>query len=213
VTARVRLGAGRVVDIEREVHLGGPLHSKGVLILAGFLGARYAAERPLSLSATLVFEQSYGGVDGDSASCAELLALLSAIAEVPLRQCVAVTGSVNQQGEVQPVGGVNQKIEGFFDVCLQRGLAGDEGVVIPAANVKHLMLRPDVVEAAAAGRFHVWAVETVDEAVEVLTGLPAGEREGGRFRPGTFNARVESRLEGLAEHARDFARAALETAR
>jgi lon-related putative ATP-dependent protease len=213
VTARVRLGSGKVVDIEREVRLGGPLHSKGVLILGGFLAARYVPERPLSLSATLVFEQSYGGVDGDSASCAELLALLSAIGEVPLRQSVAVTGSVDQHGRVQPVGGVNQKIEGFFDVCRERGLVGGEGVVIPAANVKHLMLRGDVVEAAAADRFQIWAVETVDEAIEVLTGLPAGERGASGFPRGTFNQRVEARLEALAEQARDFARAALETAR
>jgi predicted ATP-dependent protease len=213
VTARVRLGSGRVLDIEREVRLGGPLHTKGVLILGGFLGARYASERPLSLSATLVFEQSYGGVDGDSASCAELLALLSAVAEVPLRQCIAVTGSVDQHGRVQPVGGVNQKIEGFFDVCRERGLVGDEGVVIPAANVKHLMLRRDVVEAARSDRFHIWPVETVDEAIEVLTGLPAGERGASGFPRGTFNARVEARLEALAEQARDFARAALETVR
>src|SRR5690606_15074352 len=146
ITARVRLGKGEVVDIERQVELGGPLHSKGVLILAGFLGARFAADRPLTLSATLVFEQSYGGVDGDSASSAELYALLSALADLPISQSFAVTGSVNQMGEVQAIGGVNEKIEGFFDICAAKGLDGTQGVLIPASNVKHLMLRTDVVQ-------------------------------------------------------------------
>jgi predicted ATP-dependent protease len=206
ITARVRVGSGRLVDIEREVALGGPIHSKGVLILAGFLGARYAAERPLALQASLVFEQSYSGVEGDSASCGELLALLSALAEVGIRQSLAITGSVNQRGEVQPIGGVNEKIEGFFDVCADRGLTGEQGVVIPRANVAHLMLREDVVEAVAAGRFAVWAVATVDEALEVLTGLPAGERDAsGSFPEGSVNARVEARLLSFAEKARAFA--------
>jgi len=207
ITARVRLGSGNVVDIEKEVALGGPLHSKGVLILAGFLGQRFASERPLSLAASLVFEQSYSGVDGDSASCAELVALLSALAEAPVRQGRAITGSVNQHGHVQAIGGVNEKIEGFFDVCRARGLTGAEGVVIPAANVKHLMLRADVVEAAEKGRFHVWPVETVDEAVELLTGLPAGERDAeGRFPEGSVNRRADDRLAAFAEKARSFAR-------
>jgi lon-related putative ATP-dependent protease len=210
ITARVRLGNGRVLDIEREVALGGAIHSKGVLILAGFLGGRYAADQPLSLSASLVFEQSYGGVDGDSASCAELIALLSAIGEVPVTQSVAVTGSINQKGQVQPVGGVNEKIEGFFDVCCARGQACEEGVMIPAANIKHLMLRQDVVEAVREGRFRIWAVETIDEAIEVMTGMAAGERADGSFPPESFNGRVESRLAAFAERARDFARAALE---
>ena len=146
----MRLGRGRVTDIEREVKLGGPLHSKGVMILWGFLAGRYAQDVPLSLAATLVFEQSYGGVDGDSASSAELYALLSALAEVPIRQSLAVTGSVNQRGEVQAIGGVNEKIEGFFDVCAARGLDGQQGVLIPQSNVQHLMLREDVVEAVHA---------------------------------------------------------------
>ncbi len=180
ITARVRLGSGNVVDIEKEVALGGPLHSKGVLILSGFLGQRFASERPLSLAASLVFEQSYSGVEGDSASCAELVALLSALAELPVRQGRAITGSVNQHGQVQPIGGVNEKIEGFFDVCRVRGLTGDQGVLIPASNVKHLMLREDVVEAAEPGRFQVWPVATVDEALELLTGVPAGVRAAGR---------------------------------
>jgi len=206
ITARVRLGSGGVVDIEKEVALGGPIHSKGVLILAGYLGQRYAPERPLSLSASLVFEQSYSGVEGDSASCAELCALLSALGEAPLRQGRAVTGSVNQHGQVQAVGGVNEKIEGFFDACRAAGLAGDQGVILPAANARHLMLRPDVVEAAARGEFHVWPVETVDQALELLTGLPAGERDGeGRFPEGSVNRRVDERLATFAEKARAFA--------
>ncbi len=207
ITARIRLGRGDLVDIEREVELGGPLHSKGVLILKGFLSARYAPERPLSLSASLVFEQSYGGVDGDSASCAELCALLSALAEVPILQSFAVTGSVNQHGEVQAIGGVNEKIEGFFDLCAARGLTGDQGVVIPVSNVKHLMLRPDVVAAVEAGRFQVVAVATVDQAIETLTGQPAGVRDAeGLFAPGTINHKVEARLEDLSDKLRAFAR-------
>ena len=199
ITARVRLGKGKVVDIEREVELGGPIHSKGVLILSGFLGARYAADEPLSLSASLVFEQSYVGVDGDSASLAELCALLSALAEVPIGQSFSVTGSVDQMGQVQPIGGVNEKIEGFFDVCKRRGLTGDQGVIIPEANVKHLMLRKDVVEAVEAGEFHVYAVRTVDEALELLTGVPAGERdEKGAFPEETVNGKVEARLRAFA---------------
>jgi predicted ATP-dependent protease len=205
ITARVRLGSGRVVDIEREVELGGPIHSKGVLILAGFLAGRYLPDQPLSLAASLVFEQSYGGVEGDSASTAELFALLSALAEVPLDQALAVTGSVNQLGQIQAVGGVNEKIEGFFSVCQARGLTGGQGVLIPAANVKDLMLRREVVEAAAQGRFHVYAIETVDEGLSLLGGLPAGERDAaGGFAEGTFNARVETRLAAFARQARAF---------
>jgi lon-related putative ATP-dependent protease len=207
ITARVRLGSGSVVDIEKEVALGGPLHSKGVLILSGFLGQRFASERPLSLAASLVFEQSYSGVDGDSASCAELVALLSALAEVPVRQGRAITGSVDQHGCVQAIGGVNEKIEGFFDVCRDAGLTGGEGVLIPASNVKHLMLRQDVVEAAEKGLFQVWPVATVDEAVELLTGVPAGERDAeGRYPEGTVNRRVDDRLLAFAEKARSFTR-------
>ncbi|MGD8896335.1 MAG: AAA family ATPase [Acidobacteriota bacterium] len=205
ITARVRLGNGSVVDIEKEVALGGPLHSKGVLILAGFLGQRFASGRPLSLAASLVFEQSYSGVDGDSASCAELVALLSALADAPVKQGRAITGSVNQHGQVQPIGGVNEKIEGFFDVCQGRGLSGGEGVLIPASNVKHLMLRADVVEAAEKGLFHIWPVETVDQAVELLTGLPAGVRgDDGHFAEGSVNRRADDRLAEFAKKARAF---------
>ncbi len=203
ITARVRLGRGEVVDIEREVELGGPIHSKGVLILSGFLGARYAADRPLSLSASLVFEQSYSGVEGDSASSAELYALLSALAEAPIKQSLAVTGSVNQRGEVQAIGGVNEKIEGFFDLCKARGLTGEQGVLIPASNVKHLMLRQDVVEAVEAGKFRVYPVETIDQGIEILTGVEAGDRDSvGNFPEGSINRQVEARLIDLAEKRR-----------
>jgi lon-related putative ATP-dependent protease len=206
ITARVRLGKGEIIDIERETALGGPLHSKGVLILSGFLSGRYAQNHPLSLQASLVFEQSYGGVDGDSASSAELYALLSSIAEVPIKQSLAVTGSVNQHGIVQPIGGVNEKIEGFFDVCAERGLTGDQGVLIPASNVKHLMLRNDVVEAARNGDFHIYPVETIDEGIGVLTGMPAGKPDDdGNYPEESFNYRVERRLIELAEHRQEFA--------
>ena len=205
ITARVRLGRGEVVNIEREVELSGPLHSKGVLILSGFLGARYALEHPLSLSASLVFEQSYSGVDGDSASSAELYALLSAIAGVPIKQSLAVTGSVNQYGQVQAIGGVNQKIEGFFSICQKRGLTGEQGVLIPASNVAHLMLRRDVVQAVADGQFHICPVETIDQGIELLTGIPAGDLgETGDYPEGSINARVKTRLAELAEKRSAF---------
>jgi len=205
ITARVRPGKGEVIDIEREVALSGPLHAKGVLILAGFLGSYYALDRPLSLSASLVFEQSYGGVDGDSASSAELYVLLSALATAPLKQSLAVTGSVNQHGQVQAIGGVNEKIEGFFDLCQAKGLTGAQGVLIPAANVKHLMLRRDVIDTVAAGQFHIYPVETIDQGIEILTGRPAGERdERGHFPEGSLNHRVEARLIALSETWRAF---------
>ncbi len=214
ITARVRMGKGEVIDIERQVELGGPLHSKGVLILSSFLGSRYAANRPLSLSASLVFEQSYGGVDGDSASSAELYALLSALAEAPIKQSLAVTGSVNQHGQVQAIGGVNEKIEGFFDICHQRGLTGDQGVLVPQANVKHLMLRQDVVDTVADGKFHIYPIETVEQGIEVLTGIPAGEMdEDGVFPEGTINRLVIDRLETMAETQRAFNRPPKEKAR
>jgi predicted ATP-dependent protease len=205
ITATVSLGRGEVVDIEREVKLGGPLHSKGVLILSGFLSNRYAGSRPLSLSASLVFEQSYGGVDGDSASSAELYGLLSAIAQVPLKQSLAMTGSVDQHGTVQAIGGVNEKIEGFFDLCDARGLTGEQGVMIPATNVKHLMVHRRVVEAVEQGRFQIYPVETIDQGIEILSGLPAGERGAdGHFPEDSFNRRVEVRLQELAELRQAF---------
>ncbi|MEE8443899.1 MAG: ATP-binding protein [Alphaproteobacteria bacterium] len=205
ITARVSLGRGRVIDIEREVKLGGPLHSKGVLILSGFLADRFGREAPMALAASLVFEQSYGGIDGDSASSAELYALMSAIAGAPIDQGLAVTGSVNQRGEVQAIGGVNEKIEGFFDVCAARGLTGKQGVVIPASNTRHLMLRDDVVKACRKGKFHVHAVSTIDEGLEVLCGIPAGKPgKTGEYPKGTINRRVADCLRDFAEAARKF---------
>lgn len=200
ITARARMGSGRVVDIEREAKLAGPIHSKAVLIISGFLAARYATEVPLSLWASLVFEQSYGPVEGDSASLAELCALMSALAEVPVSQSYAVTGSVNQMGEVQPVGGINEKIEGFFRICAEKGLTGRQGVVIPRANLSNLMLNDDVVEAVTAGRFQIHAVSNVDEAIAQLTGLPAGRRTmNGEFESGSINANIEVRLLDFAD--------------
>ncbi len=211
ITARTRVGKGEVVDIEREVELGGPIHSKGVLILGGYLGARYAEGKPFSLSASLVFEQSYSQVEGDSASSAELSSLLSSLAEVPVRQSIAVTGSVNQRGQVQAIGGVNQKIEGFFDICRERVLTGEQGVIIPASNVKNLMLRQDVVEAVKDGDFHVYPVKTVDEGMEILTGLSAGQRdEKGNYPEGTVNYKVQQRLTELARRRAEFAKSAEE---
>ncbi len=195
ITARVRLGAGGVVDIERESELGGRIHSKGVMILSGYLAGRYITGKPLSLSATLVFEQSYGGVEGDSASSAELYALLSALADAPIAQSLAVTGSVNQHGGVQAIGGVNEKVEGFFELCRARGLTGEQGVLIPEANVKNLMLREDVIAAVREGKFRVYPVRTIDEGIALLTGLPAAD----------VHTRVEERLSGYAEKARSFA--------
>jgi len=206
ISATVRLGDGEVIDIEREAELGGPIHSKGVMILASFLAARYARLQPFSLTASLVFEQSYGPVEGDSASLAELAALLSALANTPIRQAIAVTGSVNQFGQVQAIGGVNEKIEGFFDTCQAAGLSGEQGVIIPTANLGHLMLRPDVVDACAAGRFHVWAVNSVDEAIEILTGVPAGlPDEQGNIPPETINYRVAVQLAEMTALRQAFA--------
>jgi len=207
ITATVRVGEGEVIDIEREVKLGGPIHSKGVLILSSFMASRFGLRLPLSLKASLVFEQSYGGVEGDSASVAELAALLSAVAEVPLKQSLAVTGSVNQFGVVQPVGGINEKIEGYFDICAARGLTGEQGVLIPAPNAVHLMLKPAVVQAVREGRFRIWAVGTVDEALELLTGLPAGTPDAqGQMPAGSMNARIAAGLEKLARLRKEFSR-------
>lgn len=205
ITATARLGHGDVVDIEREVELGGAIHSKGVMIVSAFLGERYARNQPLSLSASLVFEQSYGGVEGDSASVAELCALLSVLADAPIRQGMAVTGSVNQHGQIQAIGGVNEKIEGFFDVCALKGLTGKQGVIIPESNVKHLMLRANVVASAEEGKFHIFPVSTVDEAIELLTGVTAGElNEEGLYPEGSINSRVQLRLEELSKLRHEF---------
>jgi predicted ATP-dependent protease len=206
ITVRVRIGRGEVIDIERRAELGGPLHSKGVFILAGYLGAKFAAETPLALTASLVFEQSYGSVEGDSASSAELFALLSALADLPIKQSLAVTGSVNQLGQVQAIGGVNEKIEGFFDICRARGLDGTQGVLIPQSNVSNLALRSDVVDAARSGLFSVFAIRTIDEGIELLTGVPAGEKlDDGTWTPGSVNARVADRVARWAAAARHHA--------
>ena len=197
ITCRVQPGNGRIVDIEREVKLGGALHSKGVLILSGYLSGRYGADSPVALAASLVFEQSYGGVDGDSASSAELYALLSALADVPLRQDLAVTGSVNQHGIVQAIGGVNEKIEGFFDICREQGLSGHQGVCIPAANVQHLILRHDVVEAVRLGQFHIWPVRQIDEVLELFSGRPAGTIDDLQSVHGQVDQRLKQMLQTL----------------
>jgi lon-related putative ATP-dependent protease len=200
ITASVRRGKGDVINIEREVELSGPIHSKGVLILAGFLGQRFGSEQKLALSASLVFEQSYSGVEGDSASSAELYALLSALSGVPINQSLAVTGSVNQHGLVQAIGGVNEKIEGYFDICRARGLSGDQGVMIPETNTKHLMLRKDVRDAVEAGKFNIYPIEKIDQGIELLTGIPMGEPDDeGKYPADTISGRVQSRLEQLAE--------------
>jgi predicted ATP-dependent protease len=202
ITARAGLGKGELIDIEREVKLGGPIHSKGVLILTGYLNGRFAKKEPLSLSASLVFEQSYGGVEGDSASVAEACALLSAIADIPVTQSMAVTGSINQHGHIQPIGGVNEKIEGFFDICQERELAPGQGCVIPKANIETLMLKEDIVEAAKKGLFHIYAVETIDQAMEILTGIEAGQRdEAGNFPKNSINGKVEAALKAFAKKA------------
>jgi len=209
ITATTRVGKGDVVDIEREVELGGAIHSKGVMILSAALSSRYAPDVPLSLHGSVVFEQSYGGVDGDSASVAELCALLSSISNVPIRQNLAVTGSVNQLGRVQAVGGINEKIEGYFAVCKERGLDGSHAVVIPRDNVKHLMLTEEVVEAANKNLFNVYAVETIDEAITTLTGSTAGARDkDGEFPPGTLNRFVEDKLIEFASKRTQFSEGA-----
>jgi lon-related putative ATP-dependent protease len=207
ITATTRLGDGQVIDIQREVELGGAIHSKGVLILSAFLAARFSGNRPHSLAASLVFEQTYGEVEGDSASLAELCALLSSLADVPIRQSLAVTGSVNQLGEVQPIGAVNEKVEGFFEICHARGLTGTQGVLIPATNVDELMLRDDVIAAARDGAFRIFPVRTVDEAIEVLTGLPAGDAEPvGEGPQSSVNGRVAARLREYSTARRKWTR-------
>jgi predicted ATP-dependent protease len=207
ITATTRLGDGRVIDIERETELGGPIHSKGVFILSNFLGARYGQAQPLALTASLTFEQSYGGVEGDSASMAELCALLSSLSQVPIRQCYAMTGSVNQLGRAQVIGGVSEKVEGFFDICKARGLTGEQGVLLPKANVVNLILRPEVLDAIAAGQFRLYAIEDIDQAIEILTGVAAGVPDAeGNYPADSLNGRVQARLRRFAELRRDFGR-------
>jgi lon-related putative ATP-dependent protease len=200
ITANVYMGQEGVVNIEREVKMTGPIHNKGLLILSSYLGRKYAQDMPLSLSARLTFEQNYGGVEGDSASSTELYCLLSALSGLPLKQGIAVTGSVDQFGSVQPIGGVNEKIEGFFECCRMRKLTGEQGVMIPRRNAKHLMLDHEVIEAVRAGQFSIWAVDTIDEGIEILTGVKAGrELKNGTFSPGSVHDRVKTRLKKLLE--------------
>jgi predicted ATP-dependent protease len=185
--------------------MGGPIHTKGVLILSGYLNEKYAQDKPLSLSARLVFEQSYEGVEGDSASSTELYAIISALSGLPIKQNLAVTGSVNQKGEVQAIGGVNEKIEGFFEVCKVKGLTGQHGVMIPDSNVQNLMLKEEIVEAVEAGQFHIYSVKTIDEGIEVLTGTKAGERRpDGTFKEETVNYKVDKHLREMAEKLKEF---------
>jgi lon-related putative ATP-dependent protease len=205
ITASISVGREGIIDIEREAEMSGPTHTKGVLILSGFLSDRYAREKPLSLTARLVFEQSYSGVDGDSASSTELYSLLSALSGKPIKQNFAVTGSVNQKGEVQAIGGVNQKIEGFFELCKARGLTGEQGCLIPHSNVQNLMLKQEVLDAVKEGKFHIWPVSTIDEGIEILTGISGGERKSdGSWEEGTINQLVQVRLNHLAETIKEF---------
>jgi ATP-dependent Lon protease len=205
ITAKTSMGKSGIINIEREADLSGRTHNKGVLILGGYLRGKYAQDKPMTLTASLAFEQSYSGVDGDSASSTEVYALLSSLVGVPLRQDIAVTGSINQNGEIQPIGGVNQKIEGFFDVCRARGLTGNQGVIIPQRNIEDLMLRKDVVEAVAAGKFHVHPVQTIDQGIEILTGLAAGEKgSDGKYPAGTVNYLVDEKLHDLASRMKEF---------
>jgi len=207
ITCETFMGTEGVVNIERQAKLSGNIHDKGVLILSGYIGRRYAQEKPLSLSATLAFEQSYEMVEGDSASAAELIAIISSLSGIPIKQSIAITGSVNQKGDIQPIGGVNEKIEGFYHICKANGLTGDQGVIIPHQNVRNLMLKKDVVEAIRKGEFHVYSVETVDQAIEILTGREAGEgKTNGKFEKGSVNNAVDQRLLQLAEEYGKFAR-------
>lgn len=205
ITASIGVGREGLIDIEREAKLGGPTHTKGVLILAGYLSEKYAQDKPLSLSARLAFEQSYSGVEGDSASSTELYAILSQLSGLPIQQGIAVTGSVNQKGEIQAIGGVNEKIEGFFETCRAKGSTGKQGVIIPASNEQNLMLKEGVVEAVREGEFHIWAVKTIDEGIEILTGTKAGSRkEDGTFEEGSVNERVDKRLRELTQTLIEF---------
>ena len=205
ITASTALGESGIINIERESNLSGRLHDKERLIIAGYLRGLFAQDKPLSLSASICFEQSYSGIEGDSASATEVYALLSSLADLPVRQDMAVTGSVNQRGVIQPIGGVNQKIEGFYDVCRVQGLTGTQGVLIPIANVEDLMLRDDVIEAVAAGRFHVYPVAHIEEGIEILTGVPAGIRDSaGHYDAQSVFGRVDDRLRHMAHTLKQF---------
>lgn len=205
ITVKTSLGKAGIINIEREVEMSGPIHNKGVYILSGYLRDRYAQDKPITMSASICFEQSYSGVEGDSASSTELYGLLSSLSGLPLRQDIAVTGSVNQKGEIQPIGGVNEKIEGFFDVCKAKGLTGKQGVMIPHLNVDDLMLRKDVVQAVQEGKFHIYPVKTIDQGISILTGVEAGERlEDGRFKAGTVNDLVDKKLQELGRKIKEY---------
>lgn len=209
ITTQVRIGNGEFFDIEREIELGGPIHTKGVLILQSLLANRFSKEKPLSLSASIVFEQSYGGVDGDSASSTEYYCLLSAIANIPIKQSIGVTGSISQFGEIQPIGGVNEKIEGFFSVCEHRGLTGEQGIIIPRTNVANLMLHEDVRKAIDEGKFHIYAIDTVDDGIEILTGLKAGKLDAnGKYPEGSVNSLVQKSIEEYHDKYIKFAQEA-----
>jgi ATP-dependent Lon protease len=205
ITAKTSLGKAGIINIEREAEMSGPIHNKGVYILTGYLRGKYAQDKPITMSASLCFEQSYSGIEGDSASSTEIYALLSSISGLPLRQDIAVTGSVNQKGEVQPIGGVNEKIEGFFEVCKAKGLTGRQGVMIPHLNIDDLMLRKDVVEAVKGKEFHIYPVKTIDQGIEILTGVEAGDKsENGRFKEGTVNDLVDKKLRELGSKIKEF---------
>ena len=212
ITASVSVGRGQIVNVERETRMSGRIHNKGFMIIRGYLNGKYGARRPLSMSASLTFEQTYSNIDGDSASSTELYALLSALADVPIEQGIAVTGSVNQTGEVQAIGGATHKIEGFFEVCKAKGLTGDQGVIMPSDNIRNLMLNPEVVEAVRSGVFRIYGVSTIDEGIEVLTGVEAGVKdEDGNYDEGTIHSLVERRLEDMSRRARQTSRSADET--
>ncbi|HUI73697.1 MAG TPA: S16 family serine protease, partial [Candidatus Acidoferrum sp.] len=205
ITATAALGKAGLINIERESHLSGRFHDKGMQIIAGFLRSQFAQDKPLSLAASICFEQSYSGVDGDSASSTEVYALVSALANLPLRQDIAVTGSMNQQGDIQAIGGVNEKIEGFYDVCRIQGLTGTQGVLIPASNVEDLMLREDLLEAVAARNFHIWPVARIEEGIEILSGNTAGgKNDDGTFEAGSVFAKVDARLKDMAKTLKEF---------
>jgi len=200
ITARTYMGKKGFVDIERQVKMGGNIHSKGVMILSGYFGEKFAQDTPLSLNASICFEQLYDGVDGDSASSTEAYCLLSSLSGIPIKQSIAVTGSMNQHGMIQPIGGVNEKVEGFYHVCKKKGMTGKQGVIIPALNVTHLMLKDEVIEAVKKGKFHIWAVSTVDEGIEILTGKKAGKKnKKGIYPKGTVNDLVDKKLREYSE--------------
>ena len=200
VTASTGMGKAGIIDIERETKFGGPIHTKGILILSGYLTEKYAVDHPLNLSVRIVFEQSHGGIEGDSVSCAELYALLSAISSIPIDQNLAVTGSVNQKCEVQAIGGVNEKIEGFFEICKQKGLNGKQGVLIPHSNIKNLMLKEEVIRAAFNNKFTIYGIKTIDEGIEILTGIKPGKRSrSGKFPEGSPNYAVDNKIRRFTE--------------